>query len=189
MKGLLLGAALAALGLNAQARDYAYAIAPGLPAVVTVAEPPESRLSARVGGGAEQSLGQLGDEEVDQFQAVDVDRDGYQDFVVGQSGGGAQLIARIFLYRPQDGSFRELAHPGGAASPCRGFVNPVFHDARPAFSVACRYSATDYGFEDYTVCADGTLRATAWSRRSGDSQTRLRLPAQQSGSCSPAPKR
>jgi len=190
VKGILLGAVLAALGQAACARDYPYAIAPGLPAIVTVTDLPDQRLRVRVGDGPQREAANLGgDEAADQFQAVDVDRDGYQDFVIGQSGGGTQLIARIFLYRPQDGSFHELAHPGGAASPCRGFVNPVFHDARPDFSVGCRFGAAEYGFEDYTVCPDGTARATSWSRRSGDTETRLPLPAQKAGGCRPAPKR
>ncbi|MGY6270787.1 hypothetical protein ACXIUT_13935 [Achromobacter denitrificans] len=191
MKGILLGAVLAALGQTACARDYPYAIAPGLPAVVTVTGlPDEQRLLVRVGGGPEREIARFGgDEEVDQFQDVDIDHDGYRDFVIGQSGGGTQAISRIFLYRPQDRAFRELRHPGGASSPCHGFVNPVFDPTRPAFAVACRYAATDYGFEDYAVCPDGTAQATSWSRRSGESIKRLRHPGPTAGACRPGPRR
>lgn len=190
MKGILLGAALAALGQNACARDYPYTVAPGLPAVVSVADMPEQRLSVRVGNGAEQALANLGDDEaVDQFQAVDVDRDGYRDFIIGQSGGGTQVHARIFLYRPQERAFRELPHPDSASSPCRGYVNPVFDETRPAFAVACRYGAAEYGFEEYTVCPDGTARATSWSRQSGESVRRLRPPGPKAGACRAQPKR
>lgn len=177
MKTILLGAVLAAIAQNACARDYPYEIAPGLPAVVSIADLPRQQLSVRAGKGPRQALADFGgDEEVDQFQDVDVDHDGYRDFVVGQSGGSGQVHARIFLYRPGEGGFRELRHPDSAASPCRGFVNPVFDPARPAFAVACRYAADNFGFEEYSVCPDGTARATSWSRRSGEDETPLPLP-------------
>ncbi|MCY1527478.1 hypothetical protein D9M68_625460 [compost metagenome] len=182
---------LAALGQTACARDHPYAVAPGLPAVVTVTGlQDEQRLLVRVNDGPEREIARFGsDEEVDQFQDVDIDHDGYRDFVIGQSGGGAQVMSRIFLYRPQDRAFRELRHPDSASSPCHGFVNPVFDDTRPTFAVACRYAATDYGFEDYTVCPDGTAQATSWSRRSGESTTRLRPPAPKAGTCRTATKK
>ncbi|WP_052097357.1 hypothetical protein [Achromobacter sp. RTa] len=191
MKGILLGAVLAALGQTACARDYPYSIAPGLPAVVTVTGlQDEQRLLVRVGDGPEREIARFGgDEEADQFQDVDVDHDGYRDFVVGQSGGGTLAMSRIFLYRPQDRAFRELLHPDSASSPCHGFVNPVFDGNRPAFAVACRYAATDYGFEDYAVCPDGTARATSWSRRSGESVRQLRLPGPKAGACRAATKK
>lgn len=190
MKAILLGTVLAALGQNACALDHPYTIAPGLPAVVSITDLPEQSLRVRVGSGPEHEVARLGgDEEVDQFRAVDVDHDGYQDFVIGQSGGGAQVHARIFLYRPQEGGFREVTHPDSASSPCRGYVNPVFDETRAAFSVACRYSATEYGFEQYAVCADGTARATSWVRRSGESERTLPLPKPPAGACQPPPKR
>lgn len=190
MKGILFGAVLAALGQNACAREYPYAVAPGLPAVVTVSGLPDQRLRVRVGDGPEHEVARLGgDEEVDQFQSVDVDRDGYRDFAIGQSGGGTQVHARIFLYRPQERAFRELPHPDSASSPCHGYVNPVFDETRPAFAVACRYGAAEYGFEEYTVCPDGTARATSWSRQSGESVRRLRPPGPKAGACRAQPKR
>ncbi|MCW0207999.1 MAG: hypothetical protein OJK14_12950 [Achromobacter sp.] len=190
MKGILFGAVLAALGQNACARKYPYAVAPGLPAVVTVSGLPDQRLRVRVDDGPEHEVARLGgDEEVDQFQSVDVDRDGYRDFAIGQSGGGGQVLTRIFLYRPQDRAFRELPHPDSASSPCHGFVNPVFDDTRPAFAVACRYAAADHGFEEYAVCPDGTAQAASWSRRSGESLKRLPLPAPAAATCRIRPKR
>ncbi|WP_447921589.1 XAC2610-related protein [Achromobacter aegrifaciens] len=193
MKGFLSMAALAALSALSQtaaARDYPYAIQPGLPAVVTVSDLPEQRLSVRVGDGTAQEIARPeGDEEIDQFQDVDVDHDGYRDFVIGQTGGSTQAISRIFLYRPQEGRFREVAHPGATASPCRGFVNPVFDASKPVFSVACRYSADTYGFEEYRVCPDGSAQAISWTLREGESERKIPHPGSKAGACVARPGR
>jgi len=181
-------ATLSTLSQNAAARDYPYSIRPGLSAVVTVSDLPEQRLSAQVGNGAAQEIANIGgDEQVDQFQDVDVDHDGYRDFVIGQTGGSTQAISRIFLYRPQEGRFLELPHPDAATSPCRGFVNPVFDAGKPIFSVACRYSADTYGFEEYRVCPDGSAQATSWTRREGESERRIPHPGSQAGKCAARP--
>lgn len=193
MRGFLSLAALAALSAlchNAVAREYSYSVQPGLSAVVTVSDMPEQRLSARVGDGPEQEIARIGgDEEVDQFQDVDVDHDGYRDFVIGQSGGSGQAISRIFLYRPQDARYHEVTHPDPAASPCHGFINPVFDAARPAFAVACRYSADTYGFEDYLVCPDGTAQAVSWRMRRGETEKRMPHPGAKNGKCGGRPGR
>ncbi|HEY9269368.1 hypothetical protein [Achromobacter sp.] len=181
-------AALSALSQNAAARDYPYSIQPGLSAVVTVTELPEQRLSVRVGDGTAQEIARLdGDEDIDQFLGVDVDHDGYRDFVIGQTGGSTQAISRLFLYRPQEGRFLEVPHPDAAASPCRGFVNPVFDAGKPVFSVACRYSADTYGFEEYRVCPDGSAQAISWTRREGESERRIPHPGSQAGKCTGRP--
>lgn len=187
MKGFLSMTALAALSAlcnGAVARDYAYAIRPGLSSVVTVSELPQQRLGARVGNGPEQEIASIGgDEEVDQFQDVDVDHDGYRDFVIGQTGGSTQAISRIFLYRPKDGRYHEIPYPDAAASPCRGFVNPEFDAAKPIISVACRYSADTYGFEQYRVCPDGSARVISWTRREGESERKIPHPGAKGGTC------
>ncbi|QKH36962.1 hypothetical protein FOC84_19265 [Achromobacter pestifer] len=183
-------AALSALSHHAAARDYPYAIQPGLAAVVTVTELPQQRLSARVGDGSTQAIADIGDdEEVDQFLDVDVDHDGYRDFVIGQTGGSTQAISRIFLYRPKDGRYQEIPHPDAAASPCRGFVNPGFDAAQPIISVACRYSADTYGFEQYRVCPDGSARVISWTRREGESERKIPHPGAQGGKCAARPGR
>ncbi|WP_088157477.1 XAC2610-related protein [Achromobacter xylosoxidans] len=187
MKRFLSLTALAALflpGQDAAARDYSYAVRPGLPAVVTVTELPQQRLSARVGDGSAQEIADIGgDEEVDQFQDVDVDHDGYHDFVIGQTGGSTQAISRIFLYRPKDGRYQEIPYPDAVASPCRGFVNPEFDAAKPIVSVACRYSADTYGFEQYRVCPDGSVRVISWTRREGESERKIPHPGAKGCTC------
>ncbi|MGS1009544.1 XAC2610-related protein [Achromobacter anxifer] len=183
-------AALSALSDHAAAREYPYAVQPGLSAVVTVTELPQQRLSARAGDGPAQEIADIGgDEEVDQFQDVDVDHDGYRDFVIGQTGGGTQAISRIFLYRPKDGRYQEIPHPDAAASPCRGFVNPEFDATQPIISVACRYSADTYGFEQYRVCPDGSARVISWTRREGESERKIPHPGAQGGKCTTRPGR
>ncbi len=162
MKGILLAAMLATLGQGACAREFPYPIKAGLSATVTTRGGEPDRATVRVGNGPEQPLGDF-DEEIDQMQAVDIDHDGYQDLALGQSGGGSQVQTRLFLYRPATGGFQEVRHPGGDASPCRGFVNPVFDAERPAFSVGCRYGAASHGFEEYVLNPDGTARATSWT--------------------------
>lgn len=169
MKRILLAGALAALalpgqGVQAQApsRSYPYSIKAGLPAVVKISGGDAQRATVRVGGGPEQQLGSFNDEEVDQMASVDIDHDGYRDLMLGQSGGGTQLIARLFLYRPASGTFQEILHPD-KTSPCRGFVNPVFDDKQARISVGCRYGAASNGTEEYVLRPDGTARATSWS--------------------------
>lgn len=193
MKGFLSMAALvalAALSQDAAARDYSYTVRPGLSAVVTITDLPGQRLSVRIADGPAQEIANLGgDEEVDQFQDVDVDHDGYRDFVIGQTGGGTQAISRIFLYRPQNGRYQEVTHPDAAASPCHGFVNPDFDAAKPVFSVACRYSADTYGFEVYRVCPDGSAQAVSWTRREGESEQRVPHPGSKGGNCGQRPGR
>ena len=124
----LLAALLAGTGASASAlaRDHAYDIKPGLRAVVTVDGAAQQRVSVRVGKGAPQEIARLDDEAVDVVETPDIDHDGYRDLVIGQSGGSGQVHARLFLYRPKDGRFHEIAHPAPEASPCHQFVNPVF---------------------------------------------------------------
>lgn len=153
---------LATLGQSASARDFPYPIKAGLAAVVTTSSGAVERATVRVGNGPEQLLGVF-DEEIDQMGSVDINHDGYRDLVLGQSGGGTQVISRLFLYRPGDGSFQEILHPDSKASPCHGFVNPDFAPDRAAFSVACRYGAASNGFEEYVLRPDGTAHATSWS--------------------------
>lgn len=155
---------LATLGQSAWARDFPYPIKAGLPATVTTSGGAPERATVRVGNGPAQLLGEF-DEEIDQMQAVDIDHDGYQDLVLGQSGGGSQVVSRLFLYRPAHGGFLEIPHPGGDASPCHGFVNPVFDATLPAFSVGCRYGAGSHGVEEYVLRPDGTARATSWTKQ------------------------
>lgn len=162
MKAILLAAVLATMGHNAAAREFPYAIKADMPATVTTHGGEDERATVRVGNGPEQALGEF-DEEIDEVRAVDIDHDGYQDLVLGQSGGSSQVVSRLFLYRPGTGGFQEILHPGGDASPCHGFVNPVFHAERAAFGVACRYGAASHGFEDYVLRADGTAHATSWT--------------------------
>lgn len=164
MKRILLAAMLATLGQSASARDFPYPIKAGLAAVVKVITVGGSRdrATVRVGNGPEQLLGVF-DEEIDKMGSVDINHDGYRDLVLGQSGGGTQVISRLFLYRPGDGSFQEIRHPDSKASPCHGFVNPDFAPDRAAFSVACRYGAASNGFEEYVLRPDGTAHATSWS--------------------------
>lgn len=161
----LLAAMLAGAGVSADAfaRDHAYDIKPGLRAVVTVDGATQQRVSVRVGKGAPQEIARLDDEAVDVFETPDIDHDGYRDLVIGQSGGGGQVQARLFLYRPKEGKFREIAHPAPLASPCHQFVNPVFDAAKAAFSVGCRYGADSNGTEDYALRPDGTARPVRWT--------------------------
>ena len=161
----LLAAMLAGAGVSADAfaRDHAYDIKPGLRAVVTVDGAAPQRVSVRVGKGAPQEIARLDDEAVDVFETPDIDHDGYRDLVIGQSGGGGQVQARLFLYRPKEGRFREIAHPAPQASPCHQFVNPVFDAAKAAFSVGCRYGADSNGTEDYALRPDGTARPLQWT--------------------------
>lgn len=168
MKRILLVAALAALattGQGAQAqpapRDFPYPIKAGLSAVVTISGEDAPRATVRVGNGPAQQLGTF-DETVDQIGSVDIDHDGYRDLVLGQSGGSTQVIARLFLYRPDNGAFQEIAHPD-PTSPCRGFVNPEVDDKQAVIRVACRYGAASNGFEEYVLRPDGTARATSWA--------------------------
>ncbi len=165
MKTFLLAAALAIAGANAYARDIPYAIKPDVPAVVTIDGSGTQRVSVRVRGGAPQELARLDDEAVDQVQTPDINHDGYRDLVIGQSGGSTQLYARLFLYRPKDGTFQEIRHPAPDSSPCHQFVNPVFDPKRAAFSVGCRYGADSYGSEDYVLRPDGTARPVHWMSR------------------------
>lgn len=165
MKTFLLAAALATVGAPACARDFPYAIEPDLPAVVTVTGTDRQTVSVRVRGGARQDLASLDDDAIDQIQTPDINHDGYRDLVIGQSGGSTQVYARLFLYRPKDGTFQEIPHPAPDASPCHQFVNPVFDAKRAAFSVGCRYGADSYGSEDYVLRADGTARPVRWMSR------------------------
>ncbi|MFD4837491.1 XAC2610-related protein [Achromobacter sp. NPDC058515] len=162
MKGILLAAMLATLGQGACARDFPYPIKAGLSAVATTSGGAEERATVRVGNGPEQLLGVF-DEEIDQMESVDINHDGYRDLVLGQSGGGTQVFARLFLYRPGDGGFQEIQHPDSQASPCRGFVNPVFDPKAAVIRVACRYGAASNGFEEYALRPDGTARAASWT--------------------------
>ena len=166
---MLLAGAMTALALQGQgvqaqaaARDYPYPIKAGLSGVVRISGGDAQRATVRVGNGPEQQLGNFDDEEVDQMASVDIDHDGYRDLVLGQSGGGTQLITRLFLYRPATGTFQEIRHPD-EASPCRGFVNPVFDDQQARISVGCRYGAASHGGEEYVLRPDGTVRATSWT--------------------------
>lgn len=163
MKTFLLAAALATVSANAHARDVPYSIKPNLPAVVTINGAGAQRVSVRVHGGAPQELAELDDEAVDQIQTPDINHDGYRDLVIGQSGGSTQVYARLFLYRPQDGTFQEIRHPAPDASPCHQFVNPAFDKQRAAFTVNCRYGAASHGAEEYVLRADGTARPVQWT--------------------------
>lgn len=163
MKRILLAAALAALAAQAQAapRDVSFPVKAGLPAVVQISGGGDQHATVRVGNGPAQQLGSFDDEAIDRIESVDIDHDGYRDLVLGQSGGGTQTIARLFLYRPGSGAFQEIRHPD-RTSPCRGFVNPVFDDKQPVIRVACRYGAASNGFEAYVLRPDGTARAVSW---------------------------
>jgi len=104
VKRILLAGAITALALHGQGvqaqaapRDYPYPIKAGLSAVVKISGGDAQRATVRVGNGPEQQLGSFDDEEVDQMASVDIDHDGYRDLVLGQSGGGTQLITRLFL--------------------------------------------------------------------------------------------
>ncbi|EHK63630.1 SH3 domain-containing protein [Achromobacter arsenitoxydans] len=162
MKGILLAALLATLGQGAYAREFPYPIKAGLSATVTTSGGEQERAMVRVGNAPPQPLGDF-DEEIDEMRAVDIDHDGYQDLILGQSGGSSQIVSRLFLYRPAIGGFQEIRHPGGDASPCQGFVNPVFDPGRAAFGVGCRYGAASHGFEEYVLRPDGTAHATSWT--------------------------
>ncbi|MNQ14706.1 hypothetical protein D3C85_276630 [compost metagenome] len=162
VKGILLAAMLATAAQGACAREFPYPIKAGLPATVTTTGGAQERATVRVGDGPAYELGEF-DEEIDQMESVDINQDGYRDLVLGQSGGSSQVISRLFLYRPGDGGFQEIAYPGGEASPCHGFVNPFFKPGLPAFSVACRYGAASNGSEDYVLRPDGTAHATSWT--------------------------
>ncbi|WP_248293332.1 DUF4141 domain-containing protein [Achromobacter sp. Bel] len=166
---MLLAGAITALtlqgqGVQAQAapRAYPYPIKAGLSGLVKISGGDAQRVTVRVGNGPEQQLGRFDDEEVDQMASVDIDHDGYRDLVLGQSGGGTQLITRLFLYRPASGAFQEIQHPD-KTSPCRAFVNPVFDDKQARISVGCRYGAASNGAEEYVLRPDGTVHATSWS--------------------------
>ncbi|MFJ1299296.1 hypothetical protein ACILG0_04970 [Pseudomonadota bacterium AL_CKDN230030165-1A_HGKHYDSX7] len=124
----------------------------------------EQRISVVAGDQAAQVLGVLSDEEIDIFDSPDLDRDGYGDFFIGQSGGSQNVITRLFRYRPETRDFIELKHPGGDASPCRGFVSlslPEDPDEREFYG-SCRYGAGAYGIERYSFAPDGTVRALQW---------------------------
>ena len=110
-----------------------------------------------MGKGPVQQLAVMDDEAVDVFETPDIDHDGYADLAIGQSGGGTQARMRLFLYRPNEGRYQEIRHPAPEASPCHGFVNPVFDAGKPAFSTGCRYSA-DSQERKATPCAQ-TARA------------------------------
>lgn len=167
MKRIFLVAALAAWTGQVQAqaqaapRDIPFSIKADLPGVVTISSGDTQQATVRVGDGPEQPLASFDDDAVDQIQAVDINHDGYRDLILGQSGGSTQLIARLFLYQPDRGAFREIVHPD-PSSPCRGFVNPVLDDKQAVIRVACRYGAASHGFEDYVLRPDGTVRATSW---------------------------
>ena len=170
MKRTLLATAILVLllpGAYAAARDHTYQIKPGLTAVVTVSGQNRHTVSARVGKGPVQQLAVMDDEAVDVFETPDIDHDGYADLAIGQSGGGTQARMRLFLYRPNEGRYQEIRHPAPEASPCHGFVNPVFDAGKPAFSTGCRYSA-DSQERKATPCAQ-TARPfpCPGSRRSG----------------------
>lgn len=124
----------------------------------------EQRLTVVAGDQDPQVLGVVSDEEIDVFDSPDIDRDGYSDFVIGQSGGVQNVITRLFRYRPQTRDFVEIEHPGGDASPCRGFVSlsmPEDPDEREFYG-SCRYGAGAYGIERYGFAPDGTLRVLQW---------------------------
>lgn len=167
MKRIFLVAALAACAGQVQAqvqaapRNVPFSIKAGLPGVVTVSSGDTQQATVRVGDGPEQPLGSFDADAVDQIQAVDINHDGYRDLILGQSGGSTQLFARLFLYRPDHGTFQEIVHPD-PSSPCRGFVNPVIDEKQAVIHVACRYGAASNGFEDYVLRSDGTARATSW---------------------------
>lgn len=167
MKRIFLVAALAACAGQVQAqvqaapRNVPFSIKTGLPGVVTVSSGDTQQATVRVGDGPEQPLGSFDADAVDQIQAVDINHDGYRDLILGQSGGSTQLFARLFLYRPDHGTFQEIVHPD-PSSPCRGFVNPVIDEKQAVIHVACRYGAASNGFEDYVLRSDGTARATSW---------------------------
>jgi len=167
VKRIFLAAALAALAGQVQAqaqaapRNVPFSIKAGLPGVVTISSGDTQQATVRVGDGPEQPLGSFDADAVDQIQAVDINHDGYRDLILGQSGGSTQLIARLFLYRPDSGGFKEIVHPD-PSSPCRGFVNPVIDEKQAVIHVACRYGAASNGFEDYVLRPDGTARATSW---------------------------
>ncbi|MCS3507001.1 DUF4141 domain-containing protein [Achromobacter sp. JUb104] len=167
MKRIFLVAALAACAGQVQAqvqaapRKVPFSIKAGLPGVVTVSSGDTQQATVRVGDGPEQPLGSFDADAVDQIQAVDINHDGYRDLILGQSGGSTQLFARLFLYRPDHGTFQEIVHPD-PSSPCRGFVNPVIDEKQAVIHVACRYGAASNGFEDYALGSDGTARATSW---------------------------
>ncbi|CUR67321.1 hypothetical protein [Achromobacter xylosoxidans] len=163
MKTILLAALLIGVSANVHARDHAYAIKSGLRAVATIEGTTEQRVSVRVGKGAAQEIARLDDEAIDYFETPDIDHDGYRDLAIGQSGGGGQVHARLFLYRPQERRFQEIQHPAPEASPCRRFVNPVFDAQRAAFSVGCRYGADSMGTEEYVLRANGTARPERWT--------------------------
>lgn len=165
MKIFLLAAVLAGASAGALARDHAYDIKPGLPASVAIDGASEQRVRVRVGNAAPQEIARLNDEEVDYFETPDIDHDGYRDLVIGQSGGGGQVHARLFLFRPRQGGFHEIAHPAPSTSPCHQFINPVFDAGKAAFSTGCRYSADRYGTEDYALRPDGTARPLQWTAR------------------------
>ena len=165
MKRTLLATAILVLllpGAYAGARDHTYQIKPGLTAVVTVSGQNRHTVSARVGKGPVQQLAVMDDEAVDVFETPDIDHDGYADLAIGQSGGGTQARMRLFLYRPNEGRYQEIRHPAPEASPCHGFVNPVFDAGKPAFSTGCRYSADSQGEESYAVRPDGTAVPVSW---------------------------
>lgn len=161
----LLAALLAGAGVSfsALARDHAYDIRPGLRAVVSIAGAPLQHVSVRVGKDAPREIARVDDDAVDFFETPDIDHDGNRDLVIGQRGGGSQVHARLFLYRPGERRFQEIAHPAPDASPCHRFVNPVFDGRTAAFSVGCRYSADRNGTEDYVLRADGTARPLRWT--------------------------
>lgn len=163
MKTILFAALLIGVSANVHARDHAYAIKSGLRAVATIEGTTEKRVSVRVGKGAPQEIARLDDEAVDYFETPDIDHDGYRDLAIGQSGGGGQVHARLFLYRPQERRFQEIQHPAPEASPCHRFVNPVFDAQRAAFSVGCRYGADSMGTEEYVLRANGTARPERWT--------------------------
>jgi len=163
LKTILLAALLIGVSANVHARDHAYAIKSGLRAVATIEGTTEQRVSVRVGKGAAQEIARLDDEAIDYFETPDIDHDGYRDLAIGQSGGGGQVHARLFLYRPQERRFQEIQHPAPEASPCHRFVNPVFDAQRAAFSVGCRYGADSMGTEEYVLRANGTARPERWT--------------------------
>ena len=181
MKRTLLATAILVLiapGAYAGARDHAYQIKPGLTAVVTVSGQDRHAVSARVGSGPVQPLAVMDDEAVDVFETPDIDHDGYADLAIGQSGGGTQARMRLFLYRPNEGRYQEIRHPAPEASPCHGFVNPVFDTGKPAFSTGCRYSADSLGEESYTVRPDGSAVPVSWTTQVWFPQASAKVDAQ-----------
>ncbi|WP_143277198.1 hypothetical protein [Bordetella genomosp. 1] len=121
-------------------------------------------LFVRVGEAEPVALATLDDEEVDVFDSGDFDGDGHDDFLVGQSGGTQNVQTRMFRYDPTARHYVELQHPGGAASPCKGFVSitraedPDDH----SFFGSCRYSVNSYGHEVYRFDAEGKVVPTVW---------------------------